>query len=103
VADFHSEEAGAKASADWAKQFQKGGVPDEVDQVAIELAESALRLDKLLARAGLAESVSDAVRKVKQRAVKVNGELHEDPAGMIDLALPVTVQVGRKIRQVRRK
>jgi len=40
---------------------------------------------------------------VKQRAVKVNGELHEDPAGMIDLALPVTVQVGRKIRQVRRK
>ena len=31
-------------------------------------------MDKLLARIGLAESVSDAVRKIKAGAVEINGE-----------------------------
>ena len=99
VTDFHSAEAAAKAGEDWAKQFQKGGVPDDVESV--ELTEKALRLDKLLTRTGLAESGSDAVRKVKQRAVRVNGEVREDPAAMIDLTQPVTVQVGRKMKKIR--
>ena len=36
--------------------------------------DGGIRLDKLLARVGLAESVSDAVRKIKAGAVQVNGE-----------------------------
>ena len=101
VTDFHSGDAAAKAGEDWAKQFQKGGVPDAVEEVTIEGATNGLRLDKLLARAGLAESVSDAVRKVKQKSVKVNSEVCADPATMIDLHQPVTLQVGRKIKKVR--
>src|ERR1700686_1167984 len=75
VKDFHSEEAATKAAEDWAKQFQKGGVPDDVEEVAVELSETRVRIDKLLARVGLAESVSDAARKLKQGSVKVNGEV----------------------------
>src|SRR5246127_3058141 len=101
VTDFHSPEAAAKAGEDWAKQFQKGGVPDEVEEVAIEVTDSGVRLDKLLARVGLAESVTDAVRKLKQKAVKVNGELRTDPVTRIDLTQCVTLQVGRKIKKVR--
>src|SRR5262250_1232168 len=56
VKDFHSADDAAKAGEDWAKQFQKGGVPEEVEQV--EIAETSMRIDKLLARARLAESVS---------------------------------------------
>src|ERR1017187_1430371 len=70
VKDFHSADAATKAAEDWAKQFQKGEVPDDVEEVAIEVSENRVRLDKLLARVGLAESVSDAVRKLKQKAVK---------------------------------
>src|SRR5262249_48718725 len=103
VADFHSAEAAAKAGEDWAKQFQKGGVPDEVEEVVIEVADTGVRLDKLLARVGLAESVSDAVRKLKQKSVKVNGELKTDPVTWIDLPQPVTLQVGRRIKKVRAK
>src|SRR6202140_1343117 len=73
--DFHSAEAATKAAEDWAKQFQKGGVPDDVEEVAVELSETRVRIDKLLARVGLAESVSDAARKLKQGSVKVNGEV----------------------------
>jgi len=99
VSDFHSAEAATKAAEDWAKQFQKGGVPDDVEEVSI--VEKSMRIDKLLVRVGLAESGSDAVRKLKQKAVRVNGEVQSDPVTMIDLGQHVTLQVGRKIKKVR--
>ena len=99
VTDFHSADAAAKAKEDWAKQFQNNEVPDDVEEVTIE--ESKMRLDKLLARVGLADSVSDAVRKVKQKAVKVNGEVSADPAAQVDIHQSITIQAGRKIKKVR--
>lgn len=99
VTDFHGADAAAKASGDWVKQFQKAEVPEDVEEVTIE--ENIMRLDKLLARVGMADSVTDAVRKVKQKAVKVNGEISADPAAQIDLQQPITLQAGRKIKKVR--
>jgi tyrosyl-tRNA synthetase len=101
VKDFHSAEASIKAAEDWAKQFQKGGVPDEVEEVSIELSENRIRIDKLLARVGLAESVTDAVRKIKQGSVKVNGETQSEPTAVVDLSSVVVLQVGRKIKKIR--
>jgi tyrosyl-tRNA synthetase len=101
VADFHSAEAAAKAGEDWGKQFQKDQVPESVEEVAIEVPESQLRIDKLLARAGLAGSVSDAGRMVKQGAVRVNGTAVNDPTKIVDIAGRPTLQVGRKIKRVR--
>src|ERR1041385_2046727 len=99
VTDFHGAEAAAKAEGDWAKQFQKNETPDNLEEVTVE--ETKMRLDKLLARVGLADSVSDAVRKVKQKAVKVNGVVSTDPAVQIDIGQRITLQVGRKIKKVR--
>src|ERR1035437_367528 len=86
VADFHSADAAAKAGEDWAKQFQKDEVPENVETVevrrdAIELARVMpddkrgggairdlsgfaddsfpVRVDKLLRQAGLAGSHTD--------------------------------------------
>jgi len=100
VTDFHSLDAAEKADRDWATQFQEGRVPEHVLEVAIELTENGVRLDKLLFRVDLADSVSDAGRKLRQKAVKVNGEVQTDPVARIDLSQPVTLQVGRKIRKV---
>src|SRR6476660_9121674 len=81
VTDFHSTEAAAKAAEDWAKQFQKDAVPEDVEIVNVKAADiesttaGRIKLDKLLALTGLADSVSDAGRKLKQNAVKVDGEV----------------------------
>jgi len=103
VKDFHSPDAAAKAADDWAKQFQKGGVPDEVEETEIEVSDTKIRIDKLLARVGLADSVTDAVRKLKQGSVKINGESISDPTTTVDLSSGVVLQVGRKIKKVRAK
>jgi ribosomal protein S4 len=61
----------------------------------------SIRLDKLLRAIGLAESVSDAARKLKQKAVKVNGELKTDPAIFLGPRQRVLIiRVGRKIKKV---
>jgi tyrosyl-tRNA synthetase len=122
VADFHSVDAAAKAGEDWAKQFQKDEVPGEVEEVQVkasdvlarpegapkdriaELQESGqfrIKLDRLLLAAGLAESMSDAVRKIKQKAVKVNGELKMEPVIFLETGKGATVRVGRRIKKIR--
>ena len=104
VADFHSLEAATTAGVDWAKQFQKHEIPDNVEEVeaAVETTpDGKVRLDKLLAKIGLADSVSDASRKLKQKSVKVNGEVVTAPVAAIDIKQPITLQVGRKIKKVR--
>ena len=101
VADFHSAEASEKAGEDWAKQFQKDEVPEGIEEAEIEAPKNRLRIDKLLARTGLAGSVTDAGRMVKQGAVKVNGATVIDPTKVLDISEGVTLQAGRKIKKVR--
>jgi tyrosyl-tRNA synthetase len=101
VTDFHSGEAAAKASDDWAQQFQKGGVPDDIEEVTVEAPSDSYKLDKLLAKVGLADSGTDAGRKLKQNSVKVNGETVNDPTKSLPTKEPVTLQVGRKIKKVK--
>ena len=122
VTDFHSTDAAAKAAEDWAKQFQKDEVPEDVEEVQArasdvlakpegraqermaELQESRqfrIKLDRLLFAIGLADSVSDAVRKIKQKAVTVNGELKTEPVIFLETGRGATVRVGRRIKKVR--
>jgi tyrosyl-tRNA synthetase len=42
VADFHSTETAAKAGEDWAKQFQKDEVPEELEKIQIRVAAIAV-------------------------------------------------------------
>jgi tyrosyl-tRNA synthetase len=101
VTDFHSAGPAAKAAEDWAKQFQKDEVPESVEEAEIQAPENRIRIDRLLARAGLAGSVSDAGRMVKQGAVRVDGATVNDPTVVLDISHRPTLQVGRRIKRVR--
>jgi tyrosyl-tRNA synthetase len=118
VADFHSAEGAAKAAEDWTKQFQRGGVPEDVEEVEVYLpdvtapsaaefqealaGETRIKLDRLLAKIRLADSIGDASRKIRQGAVKVDGELKTDPVIFWNvIGEPRTVRVGRKIKSVK--
>jgi tyrosyl-tRNA synthetase len=103
VADFHSADSAAKAAEDWAKQFQKNEVPEDLEEIETSMevtSDGRIRLDKLLAKVGLADSVTDAARKIRQKAVKVNAEVQTDSLISIDNQ-PLILQVGRKIKKVR--
>jgi len=113
VTDFHSVEAAVKASQDWAKQFQQGDVPDDVEEVLIALdelgghvvdakrgAEATVRADRLLVRCGLADSTTDAGRKLKQGSVRINEHVHQEPYFVQTAPSPMRLQlrVGKQLR-----
>ena len=106
VADFHSAEAAAKAAEDWAKQFQKDQVPEEIEMAHIPFAEVAnregdgARLAKVLVKIGFAGSTSEADRKLKEGAVSVNGVRTTGPVIKSQAGATLTVRLGRKIKKV---
>jgi hypothetical protein len=59
-----------------------------------------VRLDKLLAAAGLATSVTDGSRKVKQNAVKLDGELKSDLVAAVTVGTEFTLRAGKKMVRV---
>ena len=107
VTDFHSADAAAKAAEDWAKQFQKGTLPEDVEQVLVDFAEvssnegDAIRLDRLLVRCGLAESTADAGRKLEQGAVRVEDIVRQARSYQFDPTkrpVKLPVRVGKRIK-----
>ena len=110
VADFHSAEAARQAAENWEKQFQRDEVPENVEAVALRYSEigseaagngHSARMDKLLAKCGLVASASEGQRKIKERAVRVDGNVVAQPSFVIpSLPFEATIQVGRKLRRV---
>ena len=59
-----------------------------------------LRADKLIREAGLTVSTAEAGRKIKERAVNINGHDIERPAIVVHSDEPLVVRVGKKIKKV---
>ena len=109
VTDFHSADAAAKAGEDWGKQFQKDETPEDLEEVqvsfeAVKGKDGGIRLDKLIPLIGMAQSASEANRKIKEGAVRVNGEVVKENnlqrGSSAESKTPFTVRVGRKIKKV---
>jgi tyrosyl-tRNA synthetase len=106
VADFHSAEAATIAAEDWARQFQRDQVPEEIETVPVAFAEVAnregdgVRLAKVLVKIGFALSTSEADRKIKEGAVSVDGVKTTSPIVKAHAGTTLTVRLGRKIKKV---
>ncbi len=124
VGDFHSAEAAARAAEDWARQFQKSEVPEDVEEVVVKLADiewaisedvpvdsgisvtgirrAHIKLDRLLVKCGLADSTTDAARKLKQGSVRIGDEVFREPRTSLNLPptspLRLPLRVGKLLR-----
>ena len=102
VADFHSADDAGRAAETFNRVVRHKEIPDDIQAVPLPegvLKDGGIRLDKMLARVGLAESVSDAVRKIKAGAVEINGEKVKDLA-VPNPAGEFLVQVGKNWRKI---
>jgi tyrosyl-tRNA synthetase len=92
VTRFHSAAAADEALADFVNRA-KGGIPDDVPEVA--LAGAPLGIPHLLKQAGLCASTSEAMRMVDQGGVRVDGAVVSDKALKLDAGVFV-LQVGKR-------
>ncbi|CAM2788067.1 tyrosine--tRNA ligase [Pseudoalteromonas distincta] len=74
IARFHSEGDAQGAHDDFIQRFQKKALPDEIPELTVTIAEDTILIANLLKEANLVVSTSEAMRMIKQGAVKLNGE-----------------------------
>ena len=96
IARFHSDEAAEAAYQDFVQRFQKNAIPDDMPEVSVALEEGMLAIGNLLKQANLVGSTSDAIRMIKQGAVKIDGEKVTDTRLQITEPGEAVYQVGKR-------
>jgi tyrosyl-tRNA synthetase len=103
VADFHSESEAEAAHDAFNREVRQGLEPmdtETVDLPAAAASEKGIRVDKLIAMIGLADSVTDATRKIKAGAVELNGAVQRELVATDSPGLLV-IRVGKRWKRVR--
>jgi tyrosyl-tRNA synthetase len=96
VGRFHGAAAAARARDAFIARFQKGATPDDMPEVNLTAVDGAIPIANLLKEAGLVSSTSEALRMLKQGAVKVGGERVTDRAATFSAGADLVCQVGKR-------
>ena len=96
VARFHNRAAAIAAQDAFVARFQKGAMPDEMPELMLASQDGNLVIANLLKDAGLTGSTSEALRMIKQGAVRIDGERIEDKGLAIAAGKTHVFQVGKR-------
>ena len=96
AARFHGAAAAENAIAGWHAVVRGEGDTSLLAQADIAVPAEGLRIAALLVAAGLAPSNSEASRKLKERAVKVDAQVFEDPQRVFTPGFEGVLQVGKR-------
>lgn len=91
VARYHGEEAANAAVEGFKSQFAKGALPEDIPEVTV----TSTTIPNLLKDAGLCASTSDAMRMIKQSAVKCDGKVITDKSAPVEKGSAIW-QVGKR-------
>ena len=98
---FHSAKAAQNAEEAFINRFQKGIIPSDIEEVSISIEGNEVPLPNLLKEVALVSSTSEAMRMIKQGAVKIDDIKIEDPKLTVKKNTSGVFQVGkRKIKKV---
>jgi tyrosyl-tRNA synthetase len=92
VARFHSRKDAEDALVDFEARFQRGAIPDDIQQVTVPAGSIA----GVLKLAGLVNSTSEALRMIDGGGVRINSEKLENKALVLEAGDTVVLQVGKR-------
>ena len=81
---YHGKGAGRRAREEFERQFSRKETPEDIPEVVVAWEADTMPLAKVMAKAGVAESVGEGKRLIKQGGVELDGERVKDP----ELRLP---------------
>jgi tyrosyl-tRNA synthetase len=103
VTDFHSQADADAAVEAFDREVRHGLEPADTETVnlpAAAMTDKGIRVDKLLAQTGLADSVTDAARKLKVGAVEINGEIFKELL-LTGAARMLVIRLGKKWKRIK--
>lgn len=97
IARFHDEASAEAAHQDFVQRFQKNAIPDDMPELTLDSAGDGFAIANLLKEAELVKTTSEAIRMIKQQAVKINGdEKVTDSKLQIEAGTTAIYQVGKR-------
>lgn len=96
VERFHNREAAVKAHEDFVAQFQQGAMPDEIPEFTLAVGSEGMFIANVIKSAGLTDTTSDALRMLKQGAVKIDGERVTEKELLLKAGKTIIIQVGKR-------
>ncbi len=96
VARYHGKDAALEAAREFARIFREKGLPEKIEEVALEAPGSKLWLPKAMVDAGLAAGTSEARRLITQGGVQVDGEKVTDTNLELAVGKSYLLKVGKR-------
>ncbi len=96
TARFHDTAAAEKAIAGWHAVVRGEGDTAQLPLTEVTVPTEGVRLAALFKAAGLARSNSEANRKLKERAVRIDGEVVEDGQRLFEPGFEGVLQIGKR-------
>jgi len=93
---FHGAGRGTLARDEFIARFQQGALPQDLPEISLQATGAALGLAHVLKGAGLVPSTSEAMRQIKQGAVRIDGERVEDAGASFAIGSRHVFQVGKR-------
>ena len=93
---FHDAAVAVKALENFEARFQRGAMPDEMDELELKVGGVSYGIANILKDTGLTESTSEANRMIKQGAVKIDGEKVSDQKLEVPVGTQHVYQVGKR-------
>ncbi|MEO5810891.1 MAG: tyrosine--tRNA ligase [Rhodanobacter sp.] len=93
---FHDGAAAERAIAGWHAVVRGDGDTSVLPQAEIAVPIEGLRMAALLTAAGLTASNSEANRKLKERAVRIDAQVVEDPQRVFVAGFEGVLQIGKR-------
>ena len=96
VERFHGKSAADDSLRYWNDTVKGGALPTEIEQREIAVTAEGIKLPQLLKQSGLLASTSEAIRKIGERGVRIDGEVVENKDVMFLAGTSFILQVGKR-------
>jgi len=100
ISRFHDEESADLAETNFINQFQKKNIPDDIEEASLFVSEGSIPLANLLKdcemTSEMTSSTSEAIRMIKQGAVRIDEKKITDTKYKISSGTSAVYQVGKR-------
>ena len=96
VTRFYDKNAADDALSQFESRFKHHELPTDLETQVLNIEADSIEIGYVLKQLGLVASTSEAIRMLKQRAVRIDGEVVEDRSLQLQRGTTCLLQVGKR-------
>lgn len=96
ITRFHDAKQAELACQAFIERFQKGVIPEDLPETIVSIQEPSIVINQALKQTNMTASTSEAIRLIRQGAVKIDGAVISDTHLPLESGKTYTIEVGKK-------